>query len=983
MKKRIQIAILGIIFSLLSFGTSVFAAGFDLDPARSGTGFASINSCKVSCANQKNSLAVNIPNPGDSQEFYIFLDFRNSSSGFITSPHGHLYLPQSGTDSSVYIDTALTGGYARTVHDGVTVTNLPSSWKMEFVPGADSYVQIPVHTLTNRQTCEQYYGKDFSYTGIQFSNPESVAIPTDASNSLPGLDYQYAQGWCQQGYVTYKIRVTNTSTHTQNLPLVDTDAATSITQNSAVFNGHVTQGDNLRVWFVYGDSYSSVPNCSQTMNRVSLNGQYSAGDRFSISSPSLRAGVRYSYRVCAEDGNGNVAEGDLVDFQTLAQTTWHWETGAWGACQNGVQRREVRCVDNQGNEDVSQVNCDSTTRPSDIRSCSQSLTLPELETLDERNVDEDSAELRGRVAMNDIDNGLIFFVYGKDRARVEGADGFSSYGSIPEYGQFLQKKITDSDNDYDSWRDFSEYVHGLESNERYYYQICVEYEYQNNTEIECGGVESFRTEDDGNGTSSYEDDNSSIVIETLAPQAVGRTSAKVCGDLIDDGGNSSILTWIEYREVGDSSYKRTPKRSRGEGTFCEVIRNLKEGTQYVYRACSEELCASSRYFTTAEQTIPTGIPPRVSTGVAYDIRAHSAKLPAKYISNAERAVVYFKYGRSRFLNKRTKTYTIYGVQGEVVHPFTNLKADQYYCYQAVIETEYGKDEGAIRCFYTLTANGSGTVRTTRTTPRTRVVTVVKDDQPEIDLNKLGIGLSLLQLDIDDMLDSVAKGQQVNYVVHWKNVSKLNLRDLELNVEIPREIQIMGSSRGIVDRDRNSIFYTIDRLDLGEEGSMTITGTVIDGNVGDALTANATIAFDNPVNEAQENATDYDVDTFVLPVAGVNIGAGSIFGLRNVTFLGWLTILLGLLIIFLIARWLYLEREDLRARAYASRMYGGGYYPPAPSAPAPSPRPAPRGPVPSAPAVSERNFSLRDVPSQREMMEQDDDPGYRPYRPNRG
>ncbi len=938
---------LGVTLATLFTGVSVFAASFDLDPAGSGTGFASINSCLVSCANQRNSLSVNIPNPGDEEEFYIFVDFRNSSSGFITSPYAHLYLPSQGTSSSVTIDTALTGGYAPTVHDSVTVTNLPPSWKMEFVPGSGSYVQIPVHTLTNHKTCEEQYGIQFSYTNHQFSNPQSVAIPTSAHNDVDGLDYQYAQGWCQQGFVTYKVKVTNTTQTTPTSQVaVKTLNPSSVGTTSAVFRGSVVDGDTLSTWFVYNTTGDPV--CSQTTNRVSVAGMYNTGDSFSKYISGLQSGTTYYYRACGSDGQSE-GMGDIVEFRTDQVLSYHWEAGPWGACVNGIQTREVRCVDQNGNEDPSQVNCDPLTKPVTTQSCSASSTLPEAETLNEEDVRSDEAVLNGRIRMNAIDDGLVFFVYGMNRTLVDHVDGYSQYSDIPEDGQELQKVAVDTNNDEDDWRDYSERVGGLESGERYYYRICVQYNYAQSYEIRCGSTESFVTDTNG---SSY----GSADIETLPPETVGSTIAKVCGDLKDDGGNSSLLTWIEYRKATASSYRKTTKKDRGEGRYCEVIRNLTPGTRYAYRACSEDGCGTVRYFRTTVD-IPEGEAPQVTTGVAYDIGAHSAKLPAIYVSNADRAVIYFKYGRSRYLNKRTRSYTVYGSHGEVVHNFTNLKSDQYYCYQAVIETRYGTDEGAVRCFYTLKANG-GTVRPPK------VITVKADDKPDIDLEKLGLGLSLIQLEIDDQVDAVSEGQQVTYMVRWKNISKLTLRDLELNVEIPREVQILGSSRGMIDRDRNSIFYTIDRLDPGEEGSMTVTGLVVDGNVGDALTANATIAFANPVNGAQENATDYDVDTFVLPVAGVNLGAGSIFGLGNVTLLGWLTILLGLLIIFLIARWLYLEREDLRAHAYANRMYGG-YYPP---------EPAPRYREPARP-------SIHDVPSQRDVeARNDDDPGYRPYRP---
>jgi hypothetical protein len=150
--------------------------------------------------------------------------------------------------------------------------------------------------------------------------------------------------------------------------------------------------------------------------------------------------------------------------------------------------------------------------------------------------------------------------------------------------------------------------------------------------------------------------------------------------------------------------------------------------------------------------------------------------------------------------------------------------------------------------------------------------------------------------------------------------------------------------------------------------MTVSGIVGRGTVGNTLSADANMAYDNPINDAQENAQDFDWDEYGVQVAGVT---ASVFGLANITFLGWLVIVLGLFIIFLVARWLYLEREEMRAQAYLGNGYGGaprynnGYAPLA----APSYQdPAPRYNVPPAPLAA---------------PEAPRDTYYEPYQPNRG
>jgi hypothetical protein len=432
--------------------------------------------------------------------------------------------------------------------------------------------------------------------------------------------------------------------------------------------------------------------------------------------------------------------------------------------------------------------------------------------------------------------------------------------------------------------------------------------------------------------------------------------------------------------------------------------NLRANTRYHYRACTQYDCGNEKYFTTNGNGQPIiNKQPIVTTDTVKVAYPHSAILPGFYVSNATNGKVWFNYGRSRALGSTTAKQTVYGSYGEYVHNFTGLASNQLYCYQAVIETTNGVDYGAIKCFRTPSASIKPYVKPRPVQP---VVEVVKEDKTEIDLSKLGLGLSLIRLDIDDEVQTVTKGQNVTYYITWENISKIDLDKLDLNIEIPREVRITASSRGKLDQDRNSIFYTIDRLDAGEKNSMTVNGIVENGSLGDALTAEAAIAFDNPLNRAQENARDYDVDDYVIQTA---MGTASVFGLADITLLGWLTILLGLFIVFLVARWLYLEREELRAQAYVNG-YGRNNYVMAPApvhngyiAPAPQAQPmqnytapqqhvvhnvhtAPQqvmhhqAPAQAAPVVQAQVAPAANVAPQNVGGERAD---YRPYRPNRG
>ncbi len=951
------------VLSFMFFG-AVFAdaANFDQNPYGGSTDFASINDCIGDCANHDDDLSVNIPNSGDSETFHVFLDFRNESSGTITNPTGRITYPTGEqTGSSATFDGRLSGGGASAVNDTTRLSGLPDQWEIEFVSG---YVDVPEH-YSGSTSCSALYGINFSYED-NFSNPGNVSIDND-------LRYQYGDGWCDQGFVIATFKVTNTEsndpeyTYTwetsswgscingvkyrdvwceQNpggdevsssncsgaMPStsttvgcsnnddtlsVDTDAP-NINDYSVTLNGEIQSGSSNNHYFVLGDG----PNISCN----SLNG-FGSDDIQTIPS--------------SQDGNTLSAGEDFSHYISYLSDGDYWYIACAGLDSDpasGIVRDFT-------------IDGGSTPNGSD----------PEAETEDEDDVDEDSATLEGKIRMNDFDNGFVFFVYGQDESDVEDVEDEDEYSDIDEDGDNLQKEEVDDNNDEDGWESYDLDINGLDTDERYYYRICVEYDNDDgDEELVCGDVEDFKTDDDGNNDDSD--------IETRTPDSISETSAKICGDLNDDGGDSNLRTWMEYRKSTSSSYTRTDKVDRGEGYYCETIRNLSPDTRYTYRACSDDGCASTRTFTTDGDNEPSGEEPIVTTDNVYNVRSNSAVLPGTYVTNANSGTVWFQYGRSEVLNRETRRYTKYGSGGGYVHNFTGLKSNQRYCYRAMIQTVNGTDYGSTKCFVTQPYTpGPGPVD-----PEPPVIEVVEeDDDFNIDLSQLGLGLSLIRLEIDDDRETVTKNENVTYEITWENISEIDLDDLDLNITIPREVQITSSSRGRLDQDRNAIFYTIDDLEAGEENSMTVTGIVNNGNLGDALTADATIAFDNPINDAQENATDYDVDEYVVPIAGV--GTASVFGLANITFLGWLTILLGLFIVFLVARWLYLEREELRAQAYVNG-YGRTPY----MAPVDNRYDyieAPRAPVREARYVEPVAPAAPAAP-------QGDRPDYRPYRPNR-
>ena len=896
-----------LVIAVIAFaGTSFADATFVSDPAQQGTGLTSIAE-NYADDNQFNSINANIPNPQDTNDFYVFIDYQNAANYTLNNVRASLSYTQVSSRNSTTFTGSLSSGNGGSASDTARLTNLPSSWNIQLL----SATKVNNHS---QPPCGPSYAYNTPISGLMSG---SGALIGSLDTAVVSSTNQYT-GACSQGLAVAKLRVTNTTTiqattyswdvgswgscinnvqqrtvvckNDQNgqtvsdslcasqvkpassrlctnggsILNVDTLQAQNITENQAQLYGELISGgpaDNY--WFVLSSSTSN-PGCNAFggvsiwyPNKINNEIGNGTNPNFTDTANNLQSNQKYYYRACVSKNN-TTDEGQVVSFTT----------------------------DNSNN--------------------GGGTTQPQADTLSEDNVDEDSAELNGRIRMNSFDNGEVFFVYGQDEDRIRDTENdYNSYNSVKnnQRNDDFEVVLVDSDNDDSNWVDYTETVRSLDEDERYYYQICVEYSNGGNT-LECGGIEQFSTESDNNGD---------IEIRTTSVQDYGSNFAIMCGDLEDDGGDNSLRTRIEFRETsGGSSWEGSDYRQRGEGSFCVQVNNLQANTRYQYRACTDEGdCGDTRNFTTNGTAFNPGAAVNVNTLTPTNIGTSSAILNGAYQgSSSEPTQVWFEWGRSATPGTQKQVFTRVASAATFSDSFTGLRTCTDYFYRAVARNSSGVKYGNIISFRTSCVINTGG----QTVVRQPTITVIEEPETTIDLDRLGLGLSLIRLEIDNEQEALFRDQVVQYQIRWENISSIDLDDIDLKITMPEEVAVTSVSRGRFDTDENLVFYNIEELDEGEAGSMTISGIVTRGSLGDVITAEATAAYDNPINDAQENATDYDIDEYVL---NTNFGTASVFGLSNITFLGWLTILLGLLILFLIARWLYLEREELRAQAYAN------------------------------------------------------------------
>lgn len=229
---------------------------------------------------------------------------------------------------------------------------------------------------------------------------------------------------------------------------VRTEAASNVDEDGARLQGEVDIEDNedVRVWFEYGERRNNLdedtPKRAITTNADRVT--------FQATVNGLDEDTTYYYRAVAEDEDGTEEKGTIRSFTT----------------------------DEDGNGDDNDNNGDE----------------PDATTGDAEDVDDNSAQLMGDVDMNDFENGLAFFVFGKDESQLEDIeDDFDTYAAIDEDGDDLQKRQVASN--VDDREEYELSIGGLDEDTTYYYAVGVEYEDDDGDEhLVMGDVESFATD---------------------------------------------------------------------------------------------------------------------------------------------------------------------------------------------------------------------------------------------------------------------------------------------------------------------------------------------------------------------------------------------------------------------------------------------------------------------------------------------------------
>ena len=126
----------------------------------------------------------------------------------------------------------------------------------------------------------------------------------------------------------------------------------------------------------------------------------------------------------------------------------------------------------------------------------------------------------------------------------------------------------------------------------------------NDTKYEYRAVASAGTKTRKGSTLEFTTDDVQISVETLQADQVGKTGARINGELTQLAGTNSTDVNFAWGETGNGTPNTTPKQSRNStGTFDENLTGLKQNTDYEFKAKAGSEEGSLKTFTTSEFVI--------------------------------------------------------------------------------------------------------------------------------------------------------------------------------------------------------------------------------------------------------------------------------------------------------------------------------------------------------------------------------------------
>jgi parallel beta-helix repeat protein len=491
-------------------------------------------------------------------------------------------------------------------------------------------------------------------------------------------------------------------------PVVDTIAATDITQTSATLHGHlVSLGDyaSVSLSFVWGPDSEADP-ADYPYEVTATPASLDVPGAFSAALDGLDSDTPYYYRAKA---TGSVTVyGDEESFITEKIPPSVTTGSATGVTTGSAELNMSYDFEDYGSGEVrfaykphSESTWANTSWTAKAGSGSYGETVAGLSSNTfydfKAQLKYDSTEIEGNVEQFTTDKEIPSVVTGTatgitdDSADLNMSYDFSDYGSGEV--RFAYKPHSESTWANTSWTakagsgSYGETVSGLSSDNIYDFKAQLKYD---STEIE-GAVEPFTTA------------KAPPEVSTGAATDITTSSATVNGTLVSLGDYASFslsFVWGPDAEADPADYPNetaaTPASLATSGNFSAALSGLNSNTPYYYRAKatgSVTIYGEEQTFTTEK------IPPAVTTDAATNITTDSADLNMTYdFKDYGSGEVSFAYKPAA---EGTWSYTSWVAQSgssTYARTVTGLSSNTLYDFKALLRYDSTEIEGNVEQF---------------------------------------------------------------------------------------------------------------------------------------------------------------------------------------------------------------------------------------------------------------------------------------------
>jgi len=208
-------------------------------------------------------------------------------------------------------------------------------------------------------------------------------------------------------------------------------------------------------------------------------------------------------------------------------------------------------------------------------------------------IDEDSANLRAQIQMNQSTEADIYFIYGTSESRVKTASRKNSFAQIDQSGERLKKLFVGGVYQTGS---FSKKFSNLEENEEYYFTACID---SKEEPFRCGfDIKSFETGDlefdfipEIETEDSYYNTTGLNLESPIITGSFGNNSPhanyKVIPSFVLSERKSSLQSIDNFQDLLDLEWSTIQYiEDFDEGDIFENQLHNKQGISFYYRACA-------------------------------------------------------------------------------------------------------------------------------------------------------------------------------------------------------------------------------------------------------------------------------------------------------------------------------------------------------------------------------------------------------------